>query len=376
MGAETKVIRCDLDEGFARWMAGAAGSVAISTYQAGRVVLVGWNGKEVTVLPREMPKPMGMVADGGTIAIACRREVVFFANAAPLAPHYPEENCGRYDALYLPRTTYVTGELNVHDVAVGTDGLWIVNTLFSCLCLLSRNFSFEPRWRPPFVSKLAPEDRCHLNGVAMLDGAPKFVTAHSTTDEAGTWRASKTDGGVLIDVESSESVLTGLCMPHSPRRYDGKWWMLNSGRGELCSIDPDKGDCDVVCALPGYARGLCFTGQYALVGLSKIRSSHVFEGLPVQDRCDRLYCGVAVVDLQTGRNCGLFEFTDGCDELYDVEFLPGAARPSILNASNQAVYNAVTAPDFAYWLYETKKDDPSGAEQDREGQPKEELPQP
>ena len=361
VNAPEKVIRCSVDEGFARWIAGASGSVVITTYQAGRAVLVGWNGKEVTVLPRALPKPMGMATDGTTMAMACKNEVILFVNSAVLAPHYPEEGCGKYDALYLPRVTHVTGDLNIHDMAFGTQGLWIVNTRFSCLSLLSRSFSFEPSWQPPFVSRLVPEDRCHLNGLAMLDGVPKYVTALATTDEPGAWRACKTDGGVVIDVESGQCSLTGLCMPHSPRRYDGKWWMLNSGLGELCVMDPETGEYEVVCRLPGYARGLCFAGHHAVVGLSKIRSSHAFEGLPVQDHFDELLCGAAVVDLQAGENLGVFKFTDGCDELYDVQFLSGVARPSILNTSNEATYRAVTAPQFAYWLYETDKEEKSAA---------------
>jgi len=339
-----------------RWMASAGGSVAITTYQAGRVVLLGFNGREVTVLPRELAKPMGMAARGDALAIACRRDVMVFANSPILAPHYPQENCGRYDSLFLPRTNYLTGDLNLHDIAFGDEGLWAVNTRFSCLSLVGRDYSFEPRWKPPFVSQVVPEDRCHLNGLAMLDGRPKYVTAHGTHDEAGAWRETKADGGVLIDVDTGECALTGLCMPHSPRRHDGAWWLLNSGRGQLCRVDPERGTYEVVCVLPGYARGLCFTGHYALVGLSQVRSSHAFEGLPVQEDHKQLVCGVAVVDLETGENLGMFEFTDGCDELYDVAFLPEVLRPSILNMTHPVVQQAVTAPGFAYWLYETDKE--------------------
>ncbi len=355
MSEQAKTIKCSVSEGFAEWISRSDGSLAISTYQAGRIVLAGWNGKEVTVLPREFSKPMGMATDGAAMAVACRREIVFLANAPLLAPHYPQENSGRYDGLYLPRAVYFTGDLGVHDIAFGTEGLWVVNTRFSCLSVLSRNYSLDPRWHPPFVSKLVPEDRCHLNGMALDDGRPKFVTAHGTTDEPGAWRASKADGGVLIDVDTSETVLAKLCMPHSPRRYDGKWWMLNSGKGELCVVDPDKGSYEVVCVLPGYARGLSFTGSHAIVGLSKIRPSHVFDGLPVQQAFEKLLCGAAVVDLKAGKHLGTFEFTDGCDELYDVAFLPGLRRPSILNPSHPATYRAVTAPEFTYWLYEQDK---------------------
>ena len=50
------------------------------------------------------------------------------------------------------------------------------NTLFSCLAAASPTHTFRPLWRPPFVSRLAPEDRCHLNGLALRDGEPRYVT--------------------------------------------------------------------------------------------------------------------------------------------------------------------------------------------------------
>jgi uncharacterized protein (TIGR03032 family) len=197
---------------------------------------------------------------------------------------------------------------------------------------------------------VVPEDRCHLNGLAMEDGQPRFVTALGATDMVGGWRERKADGGVVIDVPSGEVVLRGLCMPHSPRLHDGSLWVLNSGRGELWRVDRESFRHEVVCSLPGYLRGLCFVGSVALVGLSTIREKHIFGGLPVQQQWPRLRCGVAVVELQTGRQLGLFEFTEGCTELFDVRFLADVCRPMILSAEKEATRQAVTAPEFAYWL--------------------------
>jgi len=347
-----KVLRCAIRGDLGDWLLHAGGAMAMTTYQAGRIVLAGWDGRDVAVLPRQLPRPMGMAMDGDSLAVACRHDVIFFANCPALAPHYPRENARQYDALFLPRATYRTGALSLHDLAFGSEGLWLVNTRFSCLCLLSRRFGFVPTWRPPFVSALAPEDRCHLNGLAMADGRPKFVTAHACTDQPGAWRAVKASGGVVLEVDSGQTILSGLCMPHSPRLREGGLWFLNSGTGELCLADAGQGRWQAVCALPGYARGLCFVGGYALVGLSKVRSSHLLEGLPVQRRFAELVCGVAVVELSTGRQAGMLEFTDGCDELYDVQFLPGLIRPSIVNLEHRASRQAVTAPEAAYWLYE------------------------
>ena len=278
-------IRCDVSESFPSWLSQAKGSIVLTTYQAGKVGMIGWDGRQVTLLFRDFPKPMGLDLDGGRMLLATRNHLVELANAPLLAYEFLEGQPGRYDALYLPRVTYDTGDLNVHDVAFGVDAPWLVNTRFSCLCSPSREFSFIPRWRPPFITEVVPEDRCHLNGLAMEGGRPRFVTALGETDVVGGWRERKADGGVLIDVPSGEVVLRGLCMPHSPRLHDGSLWVLNSGAGELWRVDLDSFRHEVVCSLPGYLRGLCFVGPVALVGLSTIREKHIFGGLPVQQRC-------------------------------------------------------------------------------------------
>lgn len=344
------IFECSASDAFQAWLAQTDGSLAITTYQAGKLALVGWNGEQITVLLRQFPKPMGLAVQDQRLALATNHEVWLFANAPLLAHEYLEDQPGRYDALYLPRVTYFTGDLNIHDLAFGSDSLWLVNTRFSCLSALSKDFSFVPRWQPSFISQVVPEDRCHLNGLALVEGQPKFVTALGESDEVGGWRPHKATGGILIDVESNEIVLPGLSMPHSPCWHQGYLWLLNSGTGELWRVDPQSGQYDVVCALPGFLRGLSCFGPYALVGLSQIREQHIFGGLPVQERFEQLLCGVAVVDLRSGQVAGLLEFTAGCQELYDVQFLPGILCPSVLNQKRPEVQQAFTAPEFAYWL--------------------------
>jgi uncharacterized protein (TIGR03032 family) len=343
-------VECAASPGFPGWLAQAGGSLVVSTYQAGKVAMIGWDGRQVTLLMRQFDKPLGLAVQGPRIALATRHDVTLFANAPLLAWEYLEDQPGRYDALYLPRATYHTGDLHVHDVVFQGEDVLLVNTRFCCLARLSRDFNFTAVWRPKFVSDLVPEDRCHLNGVALVEGRPKYVTALGTTDEPGAWRENKASGGVVIDVETDEIVLSGLAMPHSPRWHQGRLWLLNSGTGELWVLEPGTGRTEVVCGLPGYLRGLCFVGPYALVGLCRIREKHIFGGLPIQKRFDKLLCGVAVIDLRSGSVPGMFEFTAGCEELYDVQFLPGVCRPMILNLDKPAVRQAVTNPDSSYWL--------------------------
>ena len=226
-------VACHAAPGFQDWLARAGGAVAVSTYQAGKVAMIGWDGRQVTLLMREFDKPLGLTACGDRLAVATRHDLWVLANSPLLAHDYLPTEPGRYDALYLPRATYHTGDLHTHDVAILGDEIWLAATRFSCLAKVSYDFSFLPVWKPRFVTDLVPEDRCHLNGIAVRDGRPRYVTALGTTDTPGAWREQKATGGVLIDVDNDEIILGGLAMPHSPRWHDGRLWLLNSGAGEL-----------------------------------------------------------------------------------------------------------------------------------------------
>jgi uncharacterized protein (TIGR03032 family) len=333
----------------AEWLRDAPGAVAITTYQAGKVVVLGWSGG-ISMLPVDFDKPLGLARDGDRLALATRHAVVLLANAPALARDFDESRRGRYDALYLPRALYHTGDVNAHDLAYTSEGLVLCNTRFSCLARLSDRHNFEVVWKPPFISRIAPEDRCHLNGAAVVDGRAKYVTALGESDVVGGWREGKASGGVVIDVESGEIAARGLSMPHSPRWREGALWLLNSGEGRLVRMDPKDGRTTDVCELPGYLRGLSFAGPYALVGLSRIRERHIFGGLPIQQRGVPLKCGAAIVDLRTGRPAGLFEFTAGVEEIFEVLFLPGAKQPMLTNATVPATRDAFTSPECAYWL--------------------------
>ncbi len=346
-----ETISCQPTESFVSWLAQAKGALAITTYQAGKVALVGWDGKQVTMVMRQFEKPMGFaVGPNNRLALATRHDLMLFANGPLLASDYLENEKGRYDTLFLPRASYHTGDLATHDLAFGDDGLWLVNTRFSCLSQLSNEFNFVPKWQPKFITMLAPEDRCHLNGLAMRDNKPAYVTALGETDTVGGWRPTKATGGIIMDVAANEVITRGLCMPHSPRWYDGKLWVLDSGKGEMLQVDPKDGKTTVVTALPGFLRGLSFAGPFALIGMGKIREKHIFGGLPVGTKYPKLLCGVSIVDLRSGKEVANLEFTSGCVELYDVQFLKNVFKPNILNLLKPQARQAFVAPDFSYWL--------------------------
>ena len=229
----------------------------------------------------------------------------------------------------MTRSSHVTGEVHSHELGFAGQQLWFVNTLFSCLCVLNPKLSFLPQWKPPFVSAVTSEDRCHLNGLAMADGQPRYATALGETDSPRGWRPGKASGGCLIDIANNATVATGFSMPHSPRVHQGRVWLLDSGTGRLVIVDPRTGRSETVAALPGYARGLSFTGGFAFIGLCKIRETAEFGDVPIAARRESLKCGVAVVELASGKLAAVLEFTAGIHEIFAVEILQGTRCPAI-----------------------------------------------
>lgn len=324
-------------------------TLALSTYQAGKVVfLSAKNEEEMAQLPRNFPKAMGIALEGEKMAIACRDEVLVLVNSPQLAHHYPKKR-GVYDALFMPRAKYFTGALDIHDVEWGSGGeLYAVNTLFSCLIKIDDNFSFTPVWRPPFISKSASEDRCHLNGMCMSGGRPKFVTAFSQTDAPQGWRPNVTTTGIVMDVDTGEIICDSLSMPHSPRLFDGELYLLLSATGEVVKVDIKNGKYDVVCKLTGFVRGLARHGNYLFVGLSKLRkSSSTFGKLKMAEKATK--AGIAIVHLPTGAIAGEIRYHTSVDEIYDVQVIPNYRRPGILNTEKPEYKMGLTTPETTYW---------------------------
>ncbi|MXG90543.1 TIGR03032 family protein [Nocardioides flavescens] len=301
-------------------------ALLISTYQAGQLVSIGVADGDVVFGFQRFDQAMGIAVGPQRTAVGAHDQVWMLHDQPDVAPRI--EPAGRYDRCLLPRTSVVTGAMQCHEVAWGRDqdgapDLWVVNTAFSCLAGLDPAFSFVPRWRPPFVSALAPEDRCHLNGMAMREGLPAFVTVMARTDTAGGWREDRITSGTVLHVPSGEVVTTGLSMPHSPRWHDGSLYVLDSGMGQLQRVDLGTGQRVVVAALPGYARGLAIHAGLAFVGLSRIRETAIFGGAPIAEFHDQLKCGVGVVDLATGHTVATLEFTSALEEIFDVQAVPG-----------------------------------------------------
>jgi len=332
-------------------------ALAFSTYRANRLIFLGTaeqaDGASDPDQPSEAPqlklherlfdRPMGLFVAGESLWMASRCQIWRLDNL--LGPGELHEGG---DRLYVPAVSYTTGDVNAHEVVLGADGQPIfVNTAFSCLAGLSPGCSFAPTWQPPFITKLAGDDRCHLNGIALKDGIPTWATACGGSGEPSAWRHSRSDGGVLIHIPSGELTATGLSMPHSPRWHEGKLWLLNSGTGELGWIE--DGHFHSLRALPGFVRGLAFAGGCAVVGLSKLRSPQ-FTGLPLEERLSAEgipggCCGLRVIDLASGAILHSLDLPEPIDELFDVVVLPGVRQPRALGLQGEEIDCLVKIPE-------------------------------
>ena len=316
---------------FTAWLADRRASLAFTTYQAGKLFFIGLQDDgRLSVFERSFARCMGLGrSPTGALWMATLYQLWRFENFLD-----PGDVQNGHDAVFVPVTGHTTGDIDIHDIHEDTAGQPVfVATRFNCLATLAARGSFRALWRPPFIDRLAAEDRCHLNGFDMQDGAPRYATAVSQSNVAEGWRAHRRDGGVVMDIPSGEAICGGLSMPHSPRFHDGRLWIIQSGTGEFGHVDPASGTFQPVAFLPGFARGITFIDHYAVIGVSKPRAD-TFEGLALQDRLadagTAARCELAVVNLRSGDVEHRLQIEGIVEELYDVTSLPGLLRPSVV----------------------------------------------
>lgn len=328
---------------FTAWLADQRVSLAFTTYQAGKLFLLGLKPDgRLDIFNRSFPRCMGLCATPQTLYLSSLYQLWRFENSLEAGQRYQG-----YDRIYVPQIAYTTGDIDLHDVALDREGRPVfVNTLFSCLATVSEHYSFRPLWQPPFISRLAAEDRCHLNGLAMADGEPCYVTCVGPSDVADGWRDHRQNGGLVLEVQSQEVVLEDLSMPHSPRLHQGKLWLLDSGRGQFGYVDLERGRFEPVTFCPGYGRGLAFLGDFAVVGLSRPRNNTTFAGLELdqalQAKGAEARCGLLVIDLRSGDAVHWLRISGSIEELYDVAVLPGVQRPMAVGLQTDEIRRLIS----------------------------------
>ena len=337
--------RISTSRGFPRWLGSLRASLAFTTYQAGKIFLMGLRPEgRLSVSERTLPRVMGLYASPSELYVSTLYQLWRFKNVLE-----PGQTFNGYDAVYIPRESRITGDLDVHDIAVDDEERIVFsNTLFNCLATTDREHNFRPLWQPPWISKLVPEDRCHLNGVALRDGKPRYATAVSRSDVNDGWRDKRRTSGVVVDVETNEVVCEGLSMPHSPRWYNQNLWLINSGTGFFGRVDLEKGQFEPLVFCPGFARGLSFIGNYAVIGLSDRRKNRTFQDLDLGEnlkaRDAETRCGLLIVDLETFDTPHWVRFEGVVSELYDVSVIPGITRPLAIGFQTDEISRYLSFP--------------------------------
>jgi uncharacterized protein (TIGR03032 family) len=316
---------------FVEWLAGTGGTLAVTTYNSGKLALISAPAGELRASFWSFQRPMGVAVDGMRMALATRDHFWQFDVAG--ATSDDDANVCKIS----PREIFATGRLDGHDVAFDRRGALFANTRFNCVARPSERVHFRRYWTPPFMAadRATPAtDCCHLNGIGVRAGRLAMATAFCERNEPAGWRlGDRLSSGILIDVRTGEIAARGLSLPHSPRWANGRWWLCDSGRGRLVTLAPGDESCDAVIELPGFTRGLTFVADRAVVGLSRLRPRHILDAPPVRDRWPRLRSGISLVDWRRGGETGSLEFVRGGREVYDVAFTPGVALLTSNNAS-------------------------------------------
>ena len=345
--ATSQTVTYSMSPGLVGWLAANDASLAVSSYQSGKFYLIGRNPRGgLLVDERLFQHAMGIAVDGKRIFLANQTALVEMASALTGDQRANEI----YDACFVPRRVNIIGAVDAHDVGLDKNGEPIfVVTKYNCLARPSATHNFKPIWKPSFISKIVAEDRCHLNGLAMEDGEPAFVTAVSKSDTIDGWRDRRADGGVVIDVKTNKVVTDGLSMPHSPQVYRGELYVLNSGTGELLKIDRETGEKTVICFCPGFTRGLSFHNGFAVIGLSRPRYKR-FEGLELDAKLEAAdsdpWTGVQIINLATGSVAEWFRIDGAVAEIYDTAVVPGVACGMSLGLGAGELATFVTTEDM------------------------------
>ncbi len=252
----------------------------------------------------------------------------------------------RVDACFITRSSHYSGMINIHDIDWGNEGLWVVNSSFSCLCTVEADYSFTPRWKPYFISELVPEDRCHLNGMALKDGQPAYVTTFSKFNEVGMWRKNKHFDGTLMDVKQNKILVDGLAMPHSPRWHQESVYFCNSGYGQVCTYQPKTKKSKTIAELPGFTRGMDFYGALLFVGLSKVRKSDVTQSAPLIEKHKETLSGIYILNTEDNSVVAHITFTGNVDQIYDVAVIPDCHFPELIEPTHPRIRNHFCHPEL------------------------------
>ncbi|HLQ45778.1 MAG TPA: DUF4915 domain-containing protein [Planctomycetaceae bacterium] len=148
------------------WLAEQQVSLAFTTYQAGKLLLVGRRPDHtLAVFERTFNRCRGLWAssDSQTFWMSARFQLWRFENVLA-----DGQTAADFDRLYVPRVDHTTCDIDLHDLAVDADGRVVfVNTLFSCenecstVRTCPRTTSCFVGWTPSSVLRFWTDEGVH-----------------------------------------------------------------------------------------------------------------------------------------------------------------------------------------------------------------------
>ncbi len=313
-------------------------SIAVTSYDCQRLIVFRQKNDSIDTLLVPVARPRGLAIDGNKLTVAAYTEVINYYRHDQLQTSELNQLGDGVDSVFLPRNTHITGEINVHDLAWGEGGLWMVNSRFSCICTLQPDLSFKPQWWPKFLKGPTGDGAAHLNCMAMRDGKPAYATCFGAFAEGRSWREeSDLSTGLLIDIQTDQIVLEGLCMPHSPKLYKDKVYLCNSGHGTVMCYDPQTKTAETVLQVQGFTRALTFYQDYMIVCCSKFRHSERAAPLPVALKYKESHAGIYIVDMSNLSIVAFCRFDGDVSQLYDVAIIEQSVQPEIMGLQDPRV---------------------------------------
>lgn len=311
-------------------------NIAISSYNSHFIFTIGLDDKDQPFLYcKSAPRAMGICYKNNELIASSLGNITTYTNRGELKDNV----YGIFDKNFVPNTTIHRQDVDIHDICKTDDGeIYYISAMFSCICKPSKdNKTFEVYWKPPWISKLAAEDRCHLNGLCCIDGKPRFVSSICQGDIVKTWQEkSRVKQGIIYDLENEEIYCEGLSHPHSPRWYNNKLWLLNSGTGYFGHVE-DKKFVEKVF-IPGFIRGLAFHNNFAVVTTSLDRHNKDFEEYELGDNLEKKgtkgKCGIWIINMESFDIIHNFEFKGDVRELYDTVIIPECRRVRVMDVND------------------------------------------
>lgn len=323
-------ISCRSSAGFTDLLQELEISLLVTSARAGHMLTLGVQNGQLLLTTVEQHQPGGIAADEKRIAVATHGQVQIYASPSGTPDRGGRRPHGTHNTppQFRAQRSHHTNGLVSPALGWGHEGLWMVNTGLSCLSLLRETGDAVVGWKPCFISHLTDDDRCHLNGLAMQDGRPRYTTALGHSDRPLGWRAEPFQSGIVMDVPTGTVIANGLIVPRSPQVHLGRLYLLQSWIGELCLVDTRSGTIECIQAFPGYLAGMGCHRGYAFVALSRVPDPEIAGSAALTLRED-LACGIAVVNLRTGRAEEAINFLTGIDQVSDLAVLPTRA-PAVI----------------------------------------------